>query len=130
MKCIDPGHTYGSHIFDSENKLDDQFLQFMKREGDNYPFNVGTSPGTNCQEVLRVLIDRVLYLDAQKSAPENDIILTGLRSALMGFEIRAARKHGLELPAFRTPIEQVPTCKNCGHIVCHRNEKTAASALS
>ena len=119
MEVLDLGHLYELPNFDGKGS---QMLRFMKREGSGYPFNAGHYPGTNCQEVIRALIDRTKYLDTQISAPENDVIIAGLRSALLAFELRAARRHGLELPAFRADFESVPTCAKCGHIVCpHRN---------
>lgn len=126
MKCVDPGHRY---IVDGYDDGSSQELTFMKREGRGYPFNVGVYGGTNAQEVIRALIDRVLYLDAQVPAPENDLILSGLRSALLAFELRAARRHVLTFPSFRTPIEQLPTCPECGHIVCPHRQMVDAEVL-
>lgn len=116
MLVLDPGHVYELRVFDAASEQTAP-LAFMKREGLGYPFNVGHHAGTNCQEVLRALIDRVKYLQHQIPCPENLIILAGLRSALVAFEIRAARRHGREL-TFEGDIEDAPTCRQCGHIGC------------
>jgi hypothetical protein len=115
MKVVDPGHSY---LLDSYDGGDPQALRFMKRIGENYPHNVAPPyPGTNCQEVLRALIDRVEYLDWQIPHPQNEVILGGLRDALTAFEVRAAERHGREL-ILVTTIEHEPSCPACGHINC------------
>lgn len=115
MKVLDSGHRYELNLLDAEGKSE---LVFVKREGEGYPFNIGHYGGTTCQEVLRALIDRVKYLDAQISCPENQIILHGLRSALLGFETRASRRHNLNLVITNEEIELLPVCEVCGHIKC------------
>lgn len=117
MRIIDAGHEYELAAFDGGAT---QVLTFMKREGPGYPFNSGSHGGTNCQEVLRSLIDRTKYLEAQIPCPENEIILAGLRSALLAFEIRAARRHGRTLDT-NGCIENAPSCSQCGHIGCDRH---------
>jgi hypothetical protein len=115
MQVIDPGHDYRLTVFDG---VANQRLTFMKREGAGYPFNAGSNPGTNCQEVLRALIDRVSYLQRQIPCAENDAIVANLRAALYLFEIRAARRHGRELTGGYENIENVQPCATCGHIEC------------
>lgn len=60
MKVIDPGHVYELAHLDGQHV---ERLVFVKREGDGYPGNFGHHEGTNLQEVLRALIDRVEYLN-------------------------------------------------------------------
>ncbi len=118
MKVVDKGHMYELDGFDGGKQL---FLRFMKRVGDGYPHNVGPPySGTNCQEVIRALIDRVKYLNMQIPHPQNIIILDSLRAALTAFEIRAAERHGREL-LISGPIEFERSCKQCGHIGCGHN---------
>ncbi len=129
MKVIDPGHEY---LLDSYDGGEPVPLVFMKREGEGYPFNVGHHPGTNCQEVLRVLIDRVKYLQKQIPCDENHGLLTHLRGALFCLEYRAARRHGrlLHLPSENPPeIEDYPTCSGCGHIGCEGHHKAAPTPV-
>ena len=68
MKVIDPGHRY---FLDGLKSSEGQYLQFYKDaeiNGDGYS-------GCSSQEVLRSLIDRVKFLETQKSAPENEEIV-------------------------------------------------------
>lgn len=81
MKIIDPGHHYSLASIDGKLK---QALIFVKRfrEGNNHA-------GTTNQEVLRVLIDRVKFLDAERPWEGNREILANLRQALVLHEARA-----------------------------------------
>lgn len=121
LRCLDAGHEYELDSYDGEQS---NRLVFMKREGDGYPLNVGHHAGTNCQEVLRVLIDRVQYLQSQIPCEENERVINNLRSALWEFELRAAKRHGrASVFPWREqyqpiPIEQQPVCDTCGHVGC------------
>lgn len=125
MKVIVPGHVYHLEIYDipSAGMAPVQWLSFMRRIGPGYPGNVDTSAGTNCQEVLRVLIDRVKYLDKQQPCYENLCILTLLRLSLQEFENRARRIRGQTIPRIDLRcIETFPTCPTCGHIFCEEHK--------
>lgn len=116
MYIVESGHTYQLECFDGFETL---FLTFVKREGEKYPGNVGTHPGTNCQDVLRVLIDRIKYLDGQIPDATNSYALKNLRYAIYYMELRAAKRHGRILPEF--PIDEIElqsTCPKCGHVGC------------
>lgn len=118
MRVLDPGHKYGLSVLDGTRE---EVLTFVKREGANYPGNVGTYSGTTIQEVLRALIDRVKYVAAQQACTENGMTLDALRTALWSLERRAARVHGLELSLTIydiNDIELVTVCPRCGHITC------------
>lgn len=118
MRVLDPGHDYEVPNYDGEGN---QRITFMKREGTNYPFNVGHYKGTNLQEVIRVLIDRVKYLDTQIDCIENKRLIFNLRKSILDLEVRAASRHGWDLDPdkfFQSDIENIPTCKTCGHITC------------
>lgn len=126
MRVVDAGHEY---LLDSYDGGEPVRLIFVKREGEGYPFNVGHHPGTNCQEVIRALIDRVQYLQKQIPCEENERIINDLRSCLWNFENRAAKRHGR---AFVFPwreqyqtlaVEEQPTCAGCGHIGCEGQHK-------
>ena len=126
MKVIDPGHEYELDSYDGGEPVR---LVFLKREGEGYPFNEGHHSGTNCQEVLRALIDRVKYLQKQIACEENECIINKLRSCLWEFEKRAAKRHG-RASVFPwqeqyqvLPVEDQPTCAGCGHIGCNGNHK-------
>lgn len=116
MQVVDPGHEY---LLDALDGGEQQRLVFVKREGRNYPGNVGYHPGLLTQEVLRALIDRCKYMNAQGSCAETNVIISALQTALLAFEVRAARCRGvaIDLPGLDN-IEQIPTCPKCGHIQC------------
>lgn len=116
MKIIDAGHKY---LLDSLDGGDAQVLVFVKREGPNFPFNQGSHSGTNCQEVLRALIDRTEYLLRQKPCAETEAAIGCMRSALLLFELRAARRHSrvLDLASTQDVMNNI-TCIECGHIGC------------
>lgn len=116
MKIIDAGHAYLLAGYDGGTE---QRLVFLKREGEGFPFNCGAHGGTNCQEVLRALIDRSEYLNRQIPSAETEAILGALRTALFLFESRAARRHCLELElADLHAAVRLPSCETCGHLVC------------
>jgi len=124
MKVHDPGHSYLVNKLagtkeSATTEVGVDLISFVKREGEGYPGNVGHHDGTNCQELIRVLIDRLQYLDNQIMDPANIHAIECLRTALLDLEMRAARRHGLRLPrSISREIELLPTCLHCGHIVC------------
>lgn len=120
MRVIDPGHQYFlSQLDQPETTYAEQILTFVKREGEGYPGNGSSYPGTTTQEVLRALIDRIKYVDKQIHDERNDQILYHLRGAIFELEMRAAERHGRVLPTFNFyTIEMVPVCEKCGHIGC------------
>lgn len=122
MKVVDPGHKYALNLLDDEYDLK-FLLTFVKREGENYPGNVGHYSGVNIQEVLRALIDRVKYLNNQIKDKRNYVVIDCLRESLWALECRAAERHN-RFDRFITDfemllIETYPTCNKCGHIGCN-----------
>lgn len=115
MRIFDAGHSYALDGFND----DCQSLVFIKREGKNFPFNDGKHPGINCQEVLRVLIDRTEYLNKQKPCAEIEAIIGNLKSALLLFELRAARYHKrfLKLQSLDN-LSCDLVCEKCLHLGC------------
>lgn len=86
MKVIEPGHIFKLPHIESDGE---EVLVFLRRDAANDKDN---HAGTNVQEVLRALISRTKYMDAQVPAIENDDTLWHLRMALMGYEGRAYRR--------------------------------------
>lgn len=128
MRVIDPGHVYECDSYDGGEAIR---ITFMKREGAKYPGNVGSHPGTNLQEVMRVLIHRTRYLDNQDQDACNAYVIDDQRSSIRNLEMRAARRHGRPNPSFTAAPETMPTCGICGHIVClHDSEGETANQES
>ncbi len=117
MRVIDPGHRYALTQLDGDQE---ELLTFVKREGHGYPGSVGHHAGTNIQEVLRALIDRIEYVNGQIPHWRNRHALVHLRQAFEDMEQRAAERHGRIL--FQTvadePMHLRPFCTKCGHVGC------------
>jgi hypothetical protein len=117
VKILDPGHIFDLHILDAPpNKS--FLLHFVKRQGEKYPGNKNSFPGTTSQEVIRALIARQKYVDQQIHFPHNDTIIRALRSALITLEARAAEAAGIIawIGDVSVSIEDWPICERCGHL--------------
>lgn len=116
MKILDAGHQFE---LDSLDGGEPQVLVFVKREGEKFPFNKGSHPGTNMQEVVRALHSRLVYLNQQKPCWQTQMCITLCELLLYFLEERAAENHGrtLALTTLQTLISGT-TCKKCGHIGC------------
>jgi hypothetical protein len=84
MKILDLGHSYALGSLDGDACV---VLTFVKRFRED-----ANHAGTTNQEILRVLIDRVLFLDAEKPWRGNEEILAHLRAALVLHECRALER--------------------------------------
>ncbi len=122
MEIITPGHLYKLQEYDYYQSEHIQTLRFMKRIGDKFP---GNNPpaysGTNCQEVIRALINRLQYLQNQKPCIETETIIFHQRQSLIQFENRAMRIKDININSTSWPweIEKLIPCKICGHIYPH-----------
>jgi hypothetical protein len=83
MEVVVKGHTYKLTNLHYKGFTT---LNFYKDPSIN---EGGVALGTNCQEVIRALIDRVEFLDGQKPWSGNQDIIAHLRAALALFEARA-----------------------------------------
>ncbi len=121
VKIIDPGHEY---LAEGVGGIDPQRIVFAKNRGEKYPGNTGESHGgIQCQELIRILIDRVDYLNGQGSCAETEYAIENLRSALAWFEFRAARCRGEHIELDHSiQLEHEPTCEVCGHNRCNRGD--------
>lgn len=122
MRILDAGHIYR---LEGYNGGESQVLTFIKRQGDGFPFNEGEHGGTNCQEVLRALIDRTEYMMRQIPCAETEAAVGCMKTALFLFESRAARRHSrhLDLPDLSAAVRMQP-CTQCGHLGCELHEAT------
>lgn len=120
MKVSDPGHCYllnNLDVYDLDPyNAHEQELTFVKREGPGYPGNVGHHPGTNIQEVLRALIDRLRYVNNQIHDNRNLVIIELLQQSIYLLEVRAAARHNRKINFDMEGIELLPTCPKCGHV--------------
>lgn len=128
MRVIDPGHYYVLDSLDTgaaDISRNDVALYFVKRTGDGYPGNGETSySGPICQEVIRALLDRVIYLNGQRNHFANGYVIGHLRSALRWLEARAAEERqdagAIDLVFAHEEPESIPACASCGHVFCKR----------
>lgn len=117
MRVVDPGHHYVLRELDHPDPTAERHLIFVKREGEGYPGNIGHHSGTNMQEVLRAVFDRLGYLDNQIEDSRNRKCKYLIAEAIWLLECRAADRHSRPRP---TTIEAVAneTCAKCGHVGC------------
>lgn len=128
MRVIDSGHQYEVTVLDENDQVayPRQVITFVKRDGMKFPGNVGHYPGTNLQEVFRVCLDRVAYLENQVSCEENKQIQANIRDCIRLLEERAAKRHNRNPDPHlygkdglsSNQIEFLPTCRKCGHVGC------------
>lgn len=122
MKELDPGHWYKLDQLDQPECALKQFpdveLRFVKREGEGYPGNIDSHPGTTTQEVLRALIKRARYVNGQIPDERNLKVISLLRETIILLEDRAAERAGINVwvGPVRVPVDDWPTCPTCGHL--------------
>ena len=116
---IDAGHRYKLLSLDGFHS---QELRFVKRcdveRPWRFPGNTDSYPGTTLQGVIRVLINRVVYLQGQIWCLENSVIQQLLRACLWLLEWRAARRHGRSYIHGLRFASEAAMCPECGHTVC------------
>lgn len=118
MRVLDDGHVYALQSLDGGGH---EILSFVKRVGPGYPGNVGAHPGTTTQEVCRAEINRMRYVNAQQPDYRNAEAIYYFRKIIELHERRAADRHGRRLVLTQAEfdnIENLPVCKDCGHIGC------------
>ena len=115
MKVLDAGHRYALRHLDGDGE---EMLQFVKREGEGYPGNVGHCEGTTMQEVLRALIDRAEYVDGQIPSSRTKAAIKHMKIAVYEMEARAAKRHGRRITFGMDEAVVGETCKKCGHVGC------------
>lgn len=103
MKVLVAGHRYELTHLDDDNV---ETIQFVDRNHGH------DTPGTNNQEVIRCLIDRVKFLDLEKPWAGNQQIIEHLRMALILHE----QRHLERLVEKGTKVEYILT-KDNGHFV-------------
>jgi hypothetical protein len=125
MKVLDPGHDYLLTSFDGGEPIR---LTFVKRNDppEEYPGNENAHPGTQLQEVLRVLIERCRYVNGQFPWPQTTMVINNLQASLWLLEQRHAERHG-DGGALGGQnvvwLEAAHICLTCGHVTCSYEEE-------
>lgn len=88
MIVLDPGHKYFVPNLESSGG---QSIRFIKRSSGMIHYD-REHPGTNTQEVIRVLIDRTEYLHGVGPCDETANAIHWLKMALYEYEARAWRR--------------------------------------
>lgn len=125
MRIVEPGHVYAMQNVDEIVDLpNEQVVRFVRRRGPTGELlpSAEREPGVLTQELLRVAIDRTLYLYAEAPCDEDTEIVEHLRAALSLYESRAARR---QIERLSKP-ELAEPCPNCGHILCGHREPCEA----
>ena len=95
MKTLTPGHKYELENFEAAG-IPCQVIQFIEKQqitkepGSDAVVNklVKVNDGTTNEEVLKVLIDRMNFLQAKFPCKENAVATTHLETALLWLEKR------------------------------------------
>jgi len=86
MKILTQGHKYELESFDGRVL---QEIQFIEKEMDQDTNLLKTiNDGTTNEEVLKVLIDRLQFLNAKVPSRESSIAITKIQEGLMWLEKR------------------------------------------
>ena len=88
MTVLTEGHSYLLGNFENPD-LEKQPLQFIHKETTDDGSKTIANRTTN-EEVLRILIDRMYYLQKKQPCRENSIVITNLEESLMWLEKRTA----------------------------------------
>lgn len=94
MDVLDAGHVYRllDRPYDKVTAIETvQEITFVKRICPTAPHEVQWD-GLICQDLIRVLIDRVKYLQAQQPCVETEKIIAYLQQSLWLFEYRTWKK--------------------------------------
>lgn len=90
MRIVEPGH----HYFIANKNNGYQEIKFVNANGED---------GVIIQEILRCVIDRMLFLDNQLPHDFNKSVISNLRNALVLLESR----HLLRLVEKNLPVENI-----------------------
>lgn len=91
MKIITTGHKYELASFEGGTPQTLQFIEKVPSKEASAPL-VTVNDGTTNEEVLRVLLDRLQYLNGKFPCRENAIVITKLEEALMWLNKRTAER--------------------------------------
>lgn len=108
MKIIRSGHSYTLDSFEGTAPQDLQFIEKHDNGNDpciepQYHGLVTVKDGTTNEEVLRVLIDRMKFLQEKAPCRENAIVITKLEECLMWLEKRTADRKARGVEGTQAP---------------------------
>lgn len=86
VRIVEPGHIYAVKNRDDNSE---QIIKFIRSD---LPGQAGSHDGILCQDLLRILMDRVHFLNKQQPCQENQDIYVRLREVLILFETRAMKR--------------------------------------
>lgn len=91
MKILTPGHKYEMDNFEisSNDPQVIQFIEKIKGDGNNL---ITVNNGTTNEEVLAVLIDRIIYLNNLFPCEENTKAIESLQLALSWLNLRTSNR--------------------------------------
>jgi hypothetical protein len=124
MIVIEAGHVYEVANVDGHGTQRIEFVRRRDHNGEMRPEELRRE-GILSQELLRVLIDRTLYLNAENPCREDVEIVDRLRDVLRAYEARASRRsiEKLSMP------ERHEGCPVCHHLLCfHTDDEKEAAA--
>lgn len=90
MKVIEPGHVYQLACHEHDGHVEVTFVQ-KQPIADSAEMET-VRIGTTNEEVLRMLIDRLQFLQAKMPCRENAIVITKLEESLMWLEKRTSER--------------------------------------
>jgi len=90
MEVITPGHKYLAENF--ENKEKGQLIQFIEKIPSENSGLITLNDGTTNEELLKVLLDRMNYLDDKFPCEENKEAIKSMQQALNWLDLRTAKR--------------------------------------
>lgn len=91
MKVITTGHKYELASFEGGPAQTLQFIEKVPSKEPSAPL-VTVNDGATNEEVLKVLIDRLQYLNGKFPCRENALVITKLEESLMWLNKRTAER--------------------------------------
>ena len=101
MKILNEGHCYELENFENSENLG-QVLQFIEKRPEGKILTT-INDGTTNEEVLRVLINRLRFLNTKFPCRENSIVITKLEESLMWLRHRTELRKNQEVEGKHLP---------------------------
>ena len=100
MQVLDPGHAYNlEKVEDEEYGIGIRFIKKEEQDGEL----VTVKDGTTNEEVLRMMLHRMEYLQDKMPCPENEQAIGGLTMALSALERRTRARKEQEVEGTNQP---------------------------